>query len=96
MRSVEEHLAAILDLVRPLPPYEQPLLEALGLPICEDVVSDVDLPGFDNSAMDGYACRLGRRTEPRGTPRSGCRSWASRPQARRRRTRSRRARRSRS
>ena len=58
MRSVEEHLAAILDLVRPLPPYEQPLLEALGLPICEDVVSGVDLPGFDNSAMDGYACRL--------------------------------------
>ena len=58
MRSVEEHLAAILELVRPLPPYEQPILEALGLPICEDVVSGVDLPGFDNSAMDGYACRL--------------------------------------
>jgi molybdopterin molybdotransferase len=57
MRSVEEHLSRILELVDPLPPYEQPLLEALGLPICEDVASTIDLPGFDNSAMDGYAVR---------------------------------------
>jgi molybdopterin molybdotransferase len=56
MRSVEEHLNKILDLVQPLPPYEQPLLEALGLPICEDITSSIDLPSFDNSAMDGYAC----------------------------------------
>jgi molybdopterin biosynthesis enzyme len=55
MRSVEEHLSQILDTVQPLPPYEQPLLEALGLPICEDVSSGIDLPSFDNSAMDGYA-----------------------------------------
>ena len=40
---------------RPLPPFEQPLMEALGLVLCEDVVSPVSLPGFDNSAMDGYA-----------------------------------------
>jgi molybdopterin molybdotransferase len=57
MRSVDEHLAHILDVVKPLPPYEQPLLEALGLPICEDVDAAVDLPNFDNSAMDGYAVR---------------------------------------
>ena len=56
-RTVDQHLARILDLVSPLPPYEQPLLEALGLPLCEDVVSGIDLPGFDNSAMDGYAVR---------------------------------------
>jgi molybdopterin molybdotransferase len=58
MRSVDEHLSRILDAVTPLPPYEQPLLEALGLPICEDVTAGIDLPSFDNSAMDGYACRL--------------------------------------
>src|SRR3954453_5433780 len=57
MRTVDEHLTAILDLVSPLPPYEQPLLEALGLPICTDVTADIDLPSFDNSAMDGYAVR---------------------------------------
>jgi molybdopterin molybdotransferase len=55
MRSVDEHLGKILDRVSPLPPYDQPLLEALGLPIAEDVRSTIDLPGFDNSAMDGYA-----------------------------------------
>jgi molybdopterin molybdotransferase len=59
MRSVEEHLGKILDVVAPLPPYEQPLLEALGLPICEEITSTVDLPRFDNSAMDGYACHYG-------------------------------------
>jgi molybdopterin molybdotransferase len=58
MRSVDEHLGKILELVSPLPPYEQPLLEALGLPICEDVTSSIDLPGFDNSAMDGYAVHV--------------------------------------
>jgi molybdopterin molybdotransferase len=57
MRSVDEHLNAILEAVNPLPPYEQPLLEALGLPICTDVTADIDLPSFDNSAMDGYAAR---------------------------------------
>ncbi len=58
MRTVDEHLSRILDVVEPLPPYEQPLLEALGLPVCQDVTATLDLPSFDNSAMDGYACRL--------------------------------------
>ena len=56
MRSVDEHLSAIMDVVAPLLPYEQPLLEALGLPICEEITSTIDMPRFDNSAMDGYAC----------------------------------------
>src|SRR5436190_696685 len=53
--SVEEHVARILEAVEPLPPYDQPLLEALGLPVCEEVASPMDLPSFDNSGMDGYA-----------------------------------------
>jgi molybdopterin molybdotransferase len=56
-RSVDEHLDAVLGRVVPLPPFEQPLMDALGLVLCEDVVSPVSLPGFDNSAMDGYAVR---------------------------------------
>jgi molybdopterin molybdotransferase len=55
MSSVDEHVERILDALLPLPPYDQPLLEALGLPVCEDIVAPMDLPGFDNSAMDGYA-----------------------------------------
>ncbi|GAA0609588.1 molybdopterin molybdotransferase MoeA [Kribbella sandramycini] len=40
-----------------LPAFDQPLLEALGLVLAEDIVSGVSLPSFDNSAMDGYAVR---------------------------------------
>jgi molybdopterin molybdotransferase len=47
----------VLARVKPLPPFEQPLMDALGLVLCEDIVSSVDLPSFDNSAMDGYAVR---------------------------------------
>ncbi|HRW19960.1 MAG TPA: molybdopterin molybdotransferase MoeA [Dermatophilaceae bacterium] len=57
MRTVEEHRDAALALVAPLPPVRVPLGEALGLVAAEPVVSLVDLPGFDNSAMDGYAVR---------------------------------------
>jgi molybdopterin molybdotransferase len=53
--TVEEHVTRVLRAVEPLPPYDQPLLEALGLPICESVPSPMDLPSFDNSGMDGYA-----------------------------------------
>jgi molybdopterin molybdotransferase len=55
LRSVAEHQQAILDALRPLPPYDQPLLDALGLVAAEDVIASIDLPTFDNSAMDGYA-----------------------------------------
>jgi molybdopterin molybdotransferase len=53
--GVDEHLALILEQIRELPAYDQPLLETLGLPAVEDVVSPLSLPVFDNSAMDGYA-----------------------------------------
>ena len=43
--------------VSELPPFRQQLLDALDLSLCEDIVSTVDLPRFDNSAMDGYAVR---------------------------------------
>ncbi|MET7277287.1 gephyrin-like molybdotransferase Glp [Kribbella sp. NPDC005582] len=56
-RSVEEHLEAVLGRVTALPAFDQPLMETLGLVLAEDIVSGVNLPGFDNSAMDGYAVR---------------------------------------
>lgn len=52
---VSQHLSRILDVVEPLGVYDQSLLDALGLPIAEDVTSPMALPPFDNSAMDGYA-----------------------------------------
>ena len=55
MPTVEEHRQRCLDGVRPLEPVELDLLEAHGCVLAADVVSPLDLPGFDNSAMDGYA-----------------------------------------
>lgn len=45
----------ILDQVRPLPAARVPLREAHDLVLAEDVTSPIDLPAWDNSAMDGYA-----------------------------------------
>ena len=59
MRSVEEHLASVLDGVVPLPVQQVALLDALGQTLAEDVVAPWPLPSFDNSSMDGYAVRAG-------------------------------------
>ena len=42
-----------------------PLSRALGRVLAEDVVATIPLPGFDNSAMDGYALRTGDGIAPR-------------------------------
>ena len=55
MRSVEEHRRVVAGLVTARPPRAVPLADALGLVLAEEVVAGVSLPGFDNSAMDGYA-----------------------------------------
>ena len=55
MSSVDEHVERVVEALQPLQPYDQPLLEAQGLPVCEDIAAPIDLPSFDNSAMDGYA-----------------------------------------
>lgn len=55
LRPWESHRAYLLDQIESLPPFGMQLLDAVGLSICEDIASDVDLPGFDNAAMDGYA-----------------------------------------
>ncbi|MCU1688403.1 MAG: molybdopterin molybdochelatase [Pseudonocardiales bacterium] len=57
MDSVDEHLARVLESIGVLAPISRPLLEAQGLLLAENVFAEVNLPGFDNSAMDGYAVR---------------------------------------
>src|SRR5690349_17822508 len=53
--SVDAHLELILEAIDELPAYDQPLLETIGLPVVDDIISPLSLPVFDNSAMDGYA-----------------------------------------
>jgi molybdopterin molybdotransferase len=55
MRSVEEHRRVVADLIAPRLPVGLPLADTLGLALAEDVTAPLSLPGFDNSAMDGYA-----------------------------------------
>jgi molybdenum cofactor synthesis domain-containing protein len=56
--SVEEHRDRILSEVSPLSPVILPIAQALGRTLADDVLALVDVPGFDNSAMDGYAVRF--------------------------------------
>src|SRR5437867_11025344 len=57
MLTPTEAARLILEHVAPLPAARRPLREALDLVLAEDVASPIDLPGWDNSAMDGYAAR---------------------------------------
>ncbi|MDT5071867.1 MAG: molybdopterin molybdotransferase [Mycobacterium sp.] len=55
MRSVEEHQQVVTGLITPRAPVDVAIGDALGLVLATDVVAALSLPGFDNSAMDGYA-----------------------------------------
>ncbi|WP_167759426.1 gephyrin-like molybdotransferase Glp [Mycobacterium sp. PS03-16] len=57
MRSVEEHQRVVAALIGARPPVRLPIADTLGLALAEDIVAPLSLPGFDNSAMDGYAVR---------------------------------------
>ena len=57
MRSVDEHLDAVLAQIEPVAAVTLPVRRALGLVTTADVRSLADLPRFDNSSMDGYAVR---------------------------------------
>ncbi|MCV7140971.1 molybdopterin molybdotransferase MoeA [Mycolicibacterium fortuitum] len=55
MRTVEEHQSVVAGLIKASAPQDLPLNDILGLVLAADVVAPLSLPGFDNSAMDGYA-----------------------------------------
>ena len=57
LRSMDAHREYLLSCLEELPPFRQHVLDALDLSICEDVHAGLDMPRFDNSAMDGYAVR---------------------------------------
>ena len=66
MISEEDARAKILELIQSLPSRRLLLSQAFGCFAAEDYLSRLPLPGFDNSAMDGYAvmassCRKGER-----------------------------------
>jgi len=57
MLTPTEAARLILQHIAPLSAARRPLREALDRVLAEDVTSPIDLPAWDNSAMDGYAAR---------------------------------------
>lgn len=53
--DVEEARRRVLARVRPLASQPVPLADALDRVLAADVAAQQDVPGFDNSAMDGFA-----------------------------------------
>lgn len=65
MNTLAEALARIASAVRTGEVESIPLEQSVGRVLARDVISDVDWPPFDTSAMDGYAVRI---EDTRGGP----------------------------
>ena len=57
MHSVEEAAVAVASRIQRLEAERVPLRDARGRILAESITAGRSLPGFDNSAMDGYAVR---------------------------------------
>ena len=57
MINVDLALRKVLKAIKPLPKETIKLSDSLGRTLAEDIYSACDIPGFDNSAMDGYALK---------------------------------------
>ncbi|MFN3531312.1 MAG: gephyrin-like molybdotransferase Glp [Candidatus Brocadia sp.] len=55
MISVDTAIKIVADVIEPLPSRTVPFENSLGFCLAQDVQSDIDMPPFDRSAMDGYA-----------------------------------------
>ncbi|WP_444718979.1 molybdopterin molybdotransferase MoeA [Paucibacter soli] len=65
MQSLDEALARLLGRVQPLAATEQlPTAAALGRVLAGPVLSQLDVPPADNTAMDGYALRAADVASP--------------------------------
>ena len=67
VRTPDEAIAAILERVASVDEVESvPLVQADERVLAQDVVSDVDLPPFEKSAMDGFAVKSADFANARG------------------------------
>jgi len=58
MLRFEEAYELALSHVKTLSCFNVDLLDSLGYTLAEDVISDINMPPFDKSSMDGYACKM--------------------------------------
>lgn len=59
LRPMAAHQEYLLSFVEPLPEFGMQLLDAVGLPLCENLEAYQDIPGVDVALVDGYAVRAG-------------------------------------
>ncbi|HHC4734978.1 TPA: molybdopterin molybdotransferase MoeA [Escherichia albertii] len=79
LMPLDAALDEILSRVVPLTAQETlPLVQCFGRILASDVVSPLNVPGFDNSAMDGYAVRLADVATGKPLPVAG-KSFAGQP-----------------
>jgi molybdopterin molybdotransferase len=71
VKTIAEAQDELMPWFTPIGRTRLPLLRALGCVLADPVTSDRDLPGFDNSAMDGYAVRHDELREGRVVPVAG-------------------------
>ncbi len=57
MPSVAKALGVILEVISPLASEHVPLWQALGRVLAEETAARINIPPFDRSRLDGYACR---------------------------------------
>lgn len=57
MISLEEALAISGDYRVPCKTEKIPFIDSLGRVLAEDIFSDIDMPPFNKSAVDGFACK---------------------------------------
>ena len=55
--TLDAHLAVLLDGVEPLRPFGMQINDVAGLTLCEDIVSDIDLPMVSTALVAGYGVR---------------------------------------
>ena len=53
--KAQEFIRHLVQTHTPLPTEELPLMQALGCIVAEDIISPINVPAHDNSAMDGFA-----------------------------------------
>lgn len=68
MRTTDEHAAVAVALAPAPIAIDLPLREAIGLVTAAPIVAAVPSPGFDNSAMDGFAVRWQDLQAPDASP----------------------------
>lgn len=79
LMALDAALEKMLSRISPLTESETlPLLQSFGRVLARDITSPMDVPGFDNSAMDGYAVRLADLAENKTLPVAG-KAFAGQP-----------------